>query len=289
MKMAHMKTQAGVYSAALMCRLLKVSRADYYQFCKTEKTRSMKHVKLDVQVKALFEASQRNDGRRPIQEALQAQGAKISLKTVHASMARQGLFSKRKRRKRKSAGTAHQVFENVLNRKFNVACPNTVWTTDITYLATARGWAYLCVVMDLYSRKVVGFDCQWHMRTELCTTALQRAYWTRKPGKGLLLHSDQGSQYGSGDFTQACNDMGIAQSMSRKGNCWDNAPQESFFSNFKAEFSVQSESNLSVIQQKLAEHLYGYYNTNRRHSSLGYLSPVAFENKGQTLTTKSTA
>jgi transposase InsO family protein len=166
---------------------------------------------------------------------------------------------------------------NRLDRQFQVAKPNQVWTTDITYVWTLQGWLYVAVVIDLFSRQVVGWAIDHHMCTSLCVRALQMAFWRSKPPPGLLHHSDRGSQYASREYRQHLAVMKMEQSMSRKGNCWDNSPTERFFRSLKHEqlnyekFKTHEAAKLSVIDYL------AFYNGRRSHSTLGYLSPIEFE------------
>jgi transposase InsO family protein len=169
------------------------------------------------------------------------------------------------------------ISPNTLNRQFEVATPNTVWTTDITYVWTLEGWLYLAVVIDLFSRQIVGWAIADHMRASLCVSALQMAFWRRKPKPGLLHHSDRGSQYASQEYRKHLGIMKMQQSMSRKGNCWDNAPTERFFRSLKHEqlnferFRTKQAAKLSVIDYL------AFYNGRRTHSKLDYQTPLEFE------------
>ena len=165
-----------------------------------------------------------------------------------------------------------------MERQFKVSAPNKVWAGDITYLPTAAGWVYLAVILDLYSRKVVGWAMADHMRTTLCLEALRKALATREPAEGLVHHTDRGSQYASRDYRQALEAAGIQQSMSRKGNCWDNAPVESFFGTLEQEL-VRGDvwSSHRHAQEDVSDFIHRFYNPVRRHSTLGYRSPAQAE------------
>jgi putative transposase len=169
------------------------------------------------------------------------------------------------------------ISPNSLDRQFDVVAPNQVWTTDITYIWTLEGWLYLAVVIDLFSRQVVGWAIADPMRTELCACALQMAFWRRKPKPGLLHHSDRGSQYASHDYRKQLAIMKMEQGMSRKGNCWDNSPTERFFRSLKHEqlnyerFRTKESAKLSIVDYL------AFYNSKRAHSKLGYQSPLQFE------------
>jgi len=172
------------------------------------------------------------------------------------------------------------VAENLLDRQFVVAAPNRAWVGDITYLPTKSGWVYLAVLLDLFSRKVVGWSLQKHMQTELCLQALRQAIATRQPGAGLLHHSDRGSQYTSDDYQEALGRIDARPSMSRKGNCWDNAVAESFFGTLEQELVLQQTevwADELAARSAVGEYIHGFYNQRRRRSTLGQVSPVDFE------------
>ena len=170
------------------------------------------------------------------------------------------------------------VAPNLLNRSFQVDMPDTVWCSDITYLWTMEGWLYLAVVIDLYARKVVGWAMSRSMKASLVTDALSMAYWRRKPGKGLIHHSDRGSQYAGSDYQKLLGIYGMICSMSRKGDCWDNAVAESFFHTLKVELIHRHKFRTrDEARRKIFEYVEMYYNRRRAHSTLGYLSPFVYE------------
>lgn len=185
-----------------------------------------------------------------------------------------------KRKFRVTTKSTHRqpVAENVLNREFQASAPNQKWVTDITYLPTTDGWLYLATVMDLHSRKIVGWAMSERLETPLVMEALQMALERRRPGAGLLRHSDRGSQYASEAYRQALQRLEAVQSMSRKGNCWDNSVQESFFATLKTELQLdRARLPRAQTRTEVFEWIEVFYNRQRRHSSLGYQSPVAFE------------
>ena len=170
------------------------------------------------------------------------------------------------------------VAENILNRQFNPARPNQTWTSDITYIHTRSGWLYLAAVMDLYSRKIVGWAMGATMHAELCSRALRMALGQRKPASGLLIHSDRGSQYASHEYQKLLKQHGLICSMSRKGNCWDNAVMERFFLNLKMERVWQRDyANPMEAEKDITEYIVGFYNCVRLHSTLGNLPPMIYE------------
>ena len=170
------------------------------------------------------------------------------------------------------------ISPNHLDRKFTVPSPNKIWVTDITYIRTREGWLYLCVFLDLFSRLIVGYAMEDHMRTSLVTTALQRGYWRRKPPVGLMIHSDRGSQYASYDFRDMLKAYRMTQSMSRRGNCWDNAVGESIFHTLKVELVHEEDFHTrKEAKEKIIEYIELYYNSVRLHSTLGQMSPMEFE------------
>ena len=197
-------------------------------------------------------------------------------------MREHGLSGTPKRRFRPTTTTtnpAARVAANILNRQFTATRPNQAWVGDITYLRTRSGWVYLAVLLDLFSRKVVGWSLQKHMQTELCLQALQQAVATRQPGTGLLHHTDRGSQYTSDDYGKNLEAIGAIPSMSRKGNCWDNAVAESFFGTLEQEEVRQGAdwADEDAARAAVSDYIHGFYNQRRRHSTLGQLSPVDFE------------
>jgi transposase InsO family protein len=192
----------------------------------------------------------------------------------------QGLRARHKRRFRTTTDSAHEfpVARNILKRQFDVEAPNTVWVTDITYIWTQEGWLYLVVILDLFSRRVVGWSMSERITRKLALDALSMALQRRQPPRGLLHHSDRGSQYASGEYRRALVANGIVCSMSRRGDCWDNAVAESFFSTIKLELVYESDwATREEARAAIFEYLEVFYNGERRHSSLGYLSPAAFE------------
>lgn len=262
---------------AQACRVLGVSRAGYYQ---RRRTPVAKDVLASVQVKAAFETSGKSYGSRRVRMALAHRGVPMGRFRVRRLMRENGL---RPVWRRKFANTTdskhdHPVAPNLLERQFSVAQPNQAWVSDITYIRTRRGWLYLAAVMDLYSRKIVGWAMAPTMPTELVAAALSMAVQQRRPAAGLLLHSDRGSQYASDAYQKLLIKHGIRCSMSRKGNCWDNAVMERFFLNLKMERVWHRDyANHAEAEKDVVQYMVGFYNGARLHSTLGYTTPIDYE------------
>jgi putative transposase len=259
------------------CLLLAVSRVGYQQWLVREPSaRQQERVQLDARVSALHQASKKADGRPRIVRALQDQGVRVGHERVRQSMLRQGLRSVHKPRFVNTTDSAHgkQVASNVLNRRFTGWSINQAWVGDITYIETDEGWLYLATVLDLASRKVVGWSMSERLKTDLVLSALKSAYGARRPQAGLLMHTDRGSQYADKKHVQLLADYSMVQSMSRKGSCWDNAVAESFFKTLKVEriyqtrYQTRQQARLDIINW-----IEGRYNNERLHSANNYLSP----------------
>lgn len=276
-----MKDHRSMFSVEMMARVLEVSRSGFHAWEKRpESVRSRERRLFDVQVRAAFEQSKGRYGSEKVRQALAGKGRSCSRKRVAESMRRQGLRSKIMRKFRVTTDSKHSypVAPNLLNRKFSASAPNRVWVSDITYLWTGSGWLYLVVFIDLYSRRVVGWYVSPSLGHETVLAALYRAVWRRRPGKGLIIHSDRGVQYCCDGFRKAIKKLGFVQSMSRKGNCWDNAVAESFFKILKSELIYHiTLTNGKEAREILFEYIERDYNGNRIHGTLGYLTPIAFE------------
>ena len=265
-----------------MCRALQVAPSGYYAWrTRPESRRSQEDRWLLREVKDVFMHSKARYGSPRVHHVLRDRGARCSRKRVARLMRQHDLRAKRARRfvpATTDSGHAFPVAENVLDRQFKAHVPNARWTADITYVWTREGWLYLAVVIDLYSRRVVGWSMQKRLRRSLVVDALRMALKTRRPGAGLLCHSDRGSQYASGEYQKLLRQAGCTCSMSRKGNCWDNAVAESFFSTLKCELVHDASfQTRSEARQALFEFIEVWYNRERLHSSLGYVSPATFE------------
>ena len=262
-----------------MCRLLGVSRSGFYEASKrAEAPASICPV--TVQLKASFAASGGSYGSRPLRKALHAKGMEIGIYKIRRMMRANGLRSAWKRKFVHTTDSKHDlpVAENVLNRQFEPEAVNTAWVADITYIRTRSGWLYLAVVLDLFSRKIVGWSMAPNMPAELVCSAMQLAVVQRQPPPGLIAHSDRGSQYASASYRTllARNDM--QQSMSRKGNCWDNSVMERFFLSLKMERVWRRDyANHAEAIRDITEYIVGFYNNERLHSKLGYLPPTVYE------------
>ena len=223
----------------LMCRVLQVSKSGYYAWRKREPSdRAVENERLVAKIVEVHKDSRRSYGSPRVHAELVAQGFEVSLNRVARLMREEGIVGRRKPRFRKTTDSNHKlpVAKNLLDRQFTVDEPDTAWVADITCVWTQQGWLYLAVILDLFSRRVVGWSMADHMRTELVLDALSAALGSRLPSAaGLLFHSDRGSVYASGDYQKALDANGITCSMSRRGNCWDNAVAESFFSTLKTE------------------------------------------------------
>jgi len=260
---------------------MEVSASAFYAWLKTPEDTDKTQQKAVLEAKAcqLFDDHKHTYGYRRLSDALGKAGLKSGHYQVRHLMARLELKARYPKRFKVTTDSNHSeaISPNSLDRQFDVVAPNQVWTTDITYVWTLEGWLYLAVVIDLFSRQVVGWSIADHMRTSLCVSALQMAFWRRKPEPGLRHHSDRGSQYASHEYREHLSIMKMEQSMSRKGNCWDNSPTERFFRSLKHEqlnyekFRTKEAAKLSIIDYL------AFYNGKRTPSKLGYESPLEFE------------
>lgn len=281
MRYAWIEVHRDQFSVIRMCRLLEVSRSGYCQWRgRPPSERSMATAALDVRVAAIHAASKRSYGRNRIVRGLRQQGLQVGHERVRNSLRRQGLRPVYKRPYRVTTDSNHRkpIAENVLNRRFEGWRINQAWVADITYVATAEGWLYLAVVMDLASRRIVGWSMSDRIKAELVCEALKSAYWRRKPAPGLIAHTDRGSQYASDRYRELIRDYRMIQSMSRRANCWDNAPMESFFKTLKVEriyqvrYETRSQARLDIVKW-----IEGFYNLERMHSSIDYQTPATAE------------
>lgn len=258
---------------------MKVSRSGYYSWAsRGESAHSVEDRKLTVMVKAAHERSRRSYGSPRVHAELAANRVAVARKRVARLMRENKLRARvRKRFRRMSIDESEQqIAPNLLDREFHADAPNQRWIVDTTYLQVPHGWLYLAMVIDLFSRMVVGWSLSAVNDRHLVLKALAAAMKRRCPGVGLLHHSDQGSQYASEDYRRALEESGITCSMSRRGNCLDNAVLESWNKTLKAELGESFESP-AVAKAELFEYIEVFYNQERRHSTLGYLSPAAFE------------
>ena len=261
------------------CRLLGVSRSGFY--AARQRLQEPRPVNpLAVHARAAFEASGRNYGSRRLSAALRENGLQVGRYRARQLMRSNGLQARWRRKFVHTTDSRHElpVAGNVLARRFRPERPNEAWASDITYIRTRSGWLYLAVVLDLFSRKIVGWAMAPSMPAELVCTALNLAIVSRQPAAGLLVHSDRGSQYASQAHTALLSRHGLVCSMSRKGNCWDNAVMERFFLNLKMERVWQRDyANHAEAQADIADYITSFYNPVRLHSTLGYRSPSSYE------------
>lgn len=283
MKYALIKEFEGIFPVFLMCKMLQVSCSRYYAWQKKPLSyRSKSDVFLIEKIRSVFLEGRMLYGTRKIRKRLQQRNIIISRKRITRLMLEAHLERRVKRKFKATTDSKHNFIAspNLLKRQFHIAKPNLVWAGDITYIPTQTGWLYLATVMDLYSRKIVGWSMDTSMKATLVNNAITMAIWQRRPAKGLILHTDRGSQYCSNSHRKILKDHVVLQSMSRKGDCWDNATSESFFSILKKEL-VQL-SNFTDQKQAAAaifEYIEVFYNKNRSHSTIEYLAPNEFEER----------
>jgi transposase InsO family protein len=264
-----------------MCRVLAVARSAFYAWERRgPSARQMLDARLRVELAGFHRRSRRSYGRPRLLRDVRHAGYRVGHERVRRLMQEAGLVGtpRRKFRVTTDSGHAQPIAANHLARQFAVAKPNRVWVADITYCWTQEGWLYLAVILDLASRRVIGWSTSRLLERELVLTALRRALALRQPGPRLLHHSDRGSQYASLDYQAVLAARGIRCSMSRRGNCWDNAVVESFFATLKRELVRQAHwETRSQATRALADYIDGWYNRARRHSALGYVSPLEWE------------
>jgi len=271
------------YGVSTLCRRLGVSRGGYYAWLKRgASARTRRDAELGEVIESVFVESRRTYGRPRIAAELRARGVKTSEKRIARLMRQRGLVARPRRRFRpKTTDSSHGkgASPNLLEQRFNASAPNEIWCSDITYLRTESGFVYLCVVLDLFTRAVVGWSVARHMRAELVLRALEMAEGRAAPQRGLVVHSDRGSQYASDDVRRWLKARGFVQSMSRKGNCYDNAPAESFFSTLEFELVMHTRwTGLAESARELFDYIEIFYNRRRLHSALGFVSPLDYEN-----------
>ncbi len=259
---------------------MEVSRSRFYDYLHSlSRSDDPDEIALKAGIRAIFKEHRGKYGSRRITKQLKNEGHQIGRYRVRNLMRKLGLKTKAPKRYKATTESRHSfpIAANLLDREFDVATPNTCWTTDITYVWTFDGWLYLAVVLDLYSRQIVGWAMDKEMKKQLTLDALAMAYWRRRPPSGLLHHSDRGSQYACHDYQEKLNQYGMIASMSRKGNCWDNAPTERYFRSLKSErlsdyrFVTRQSAKMQILDY------ISYYNSIRLHSKLGYKTPFEYE------------
>jgi len=281
-KYKFMKENINIFHLIRMSKVLKVSRSGYYAWLRRPiSTQEQSNRYLSERIRSIYEQRKRVYGCLRITAELREEGFSCSKNRVARLMRKQGITARTKRRFRVTTNSKHKlpVSNNLVEMQFNPEKRNSLWTSDITYIRTREGWLYLSVVLDLWSRSVISWRADRNMDENLVIKPLEKAIRNRQPGSELILHSDRGSQYASQKLRQILKENNITQSMSSKGNCYDNAPTESFFSTLKRELVYRERFNTrEEAKQKLFEYIEVFYNRQRRHSTLGYLSPLQFEN-----------
>jgi transposase InsO family protein len=280
-KYEFIRAEKALYPVTLLCRCLKVTRSGFYAWLRRGSKRELDDRRLLTLIREIFLENRRAYGSRRIYRELRVRGVRCSRTRVERLMREAEITPPRRRRFRKTTDSDHAlpVAENLLDREFSSSAPNQRWVTDITYIWTLEGWLYLAVVLDLFSRRIVGWAMDKTLKAEnLTLRSLHMALFGRQPAAGLLHHSDRGSQYACKDYQDLLDLRGITCSMSRRGNCWDNAVAESFFATLKLElvylcvFRTRAEARMEIF-----DYIEAFYNRKRRHSYLGYLSPADFE------------
>lgn len=281
MKYAFIAKQANQFPLRILFRTLDVKKSSYYDWkAKSAKVVPLREFQLCQRMKALFEESRESLGSRMMVRKLRLEGFEIGRYRVRNLMKKLKLVVKSKRKYKVTTDSKHQfpVAKNILNREFYPQKADRVWATDITYIWTQEGWLYLAIVIDLYSRRVVGWSLDKRMAQSLVIRALMMAIGLRNPPAGLIHHSDRGSQYAAKKYQQLLTQHEMVCSMSRKGNCWDNSPVERFFKSLKEEWiGDQLYKTRAEAISDIRQYLMVYYNTKRLHSTLGYKTPMEFE------------
>jgi transposase InsO family protein len=269
------------WPVGLMCKVLQISNSAYYAWRKRpESVRKQENMALIPLVREIHIQMRKSYGTRRMAKELRKRGFDCGRNRARTLMRLADVRVKQKKKFCITTDSNHNlpIAANLLDRKFNVSEPNRYWVSDISYIWTAKGWLYLATVMDLYSRRIVGWSMDTSMTRKLVMDALLMAVWRRKPGKGLILHSDRGSQYCSIEYQNILRQHGIVCSMSRKGNCWDNAVMERFFHSLKSEqVYFMNYQTPEEAKKDIVDYIEMFYNSNRSHSYLGYLSPNEYE------------
>jgi transposase InsO family protein len=285
-KFAFIASKEVAFPVLAMCRVLGVTRSGFYAWRKRPRSaRAKSDAQLAVDIIATHEKSHKRYGSPRIHRALRKKGVRTSAKRVARLMRERGIVARQKRRFRRTTDSKHSspVAPNLLARNFVAAAPNQAWAGDVTYIATGEGWSYLAVLLDLFSRRVVGWAISSTNDTALALAALNSAFAVRGAlPRGLVAHTDRGSPYASDDYRKALRQHGMIQSMSRAGDCWDNAVAESFFATLRAELvDHEKYATARAAERSIADYIERFYNVERLHSHLDYVSPIEFELKDQ--------
>jgi putative transposase len=285
MRFPFVDAEKAKYPVEVLCDVLGVSRSGFYAWKQqTPSARSRRRARLTLEIAAAHKKSKRRYGSPRVYRALRAKGERVSRKTVERLMRENGIVGRQKRRFRRTTDSKHTspIAPNVVQRQFEPKGANQIWAGDVTYIATATGWAYLAVLLDLFSRRVVGWAISTKNDTALALAALRHALRGRLVPVGLVHHTDRGSPYASEDYRAALTERGMIASMSRKGDCWDNAVAESFFATLRVEL-VDDERypTPGAAEVSIGDYIERFYNTERLHSFLDYVSPIEFELKSR--------
>lgn len=282
MKYAFITQHKKTWPVGVMSRLLGVSRNAYYRYCQRQRDRlpDSEHEAMIAAVKEIAKSSKYSYGSRRMKHGLNALGYPVGRRKARSLMREAGVKARYRKKHKVTTNSDHKqpVFDNVLAREFTAAVSDQTYVTDITYIWTQEGWLYLAVFIDLFSRRVVGWSMGSRMKAKLVTDALRMAIWQRQPEAELIVHSDRGSQYASKAYRQLLQASGFVGSMSRKGDCWDNAVAESFFASLKKErVQWQHYQTRAEAQRDILDYIVMFYNSRRLHSTLGYTSPNDYE------------
>lgn len=281
MTFAFIQAEKGVWPIAVQCEVLEVSRSGFYAWqARKPSARQVEDARITEAVEESHKRSRETYGSPRIHRVLRSRGIRVGRKRIARLMRESGLHAKRRRRFRTTTNSKHSlpVAPNLLRRDFRATHPNQVWVTDVTCVWTWQGWLYLAVMLDLFSRKVVGWATSESNDTVLALEALNKAALRRRPPRGVIHHSDRGSPYASQQYVQKLAHLGMSPSMSRKGDCWDNAVAESFFATLKGELTDHEVYSTRLIAtQSIGEFIEHFYNNERLHSTVGYVSPTVCE------------